>query len=109
MKTVLATLLLIFAQKDIYKEGKAQLAAKHYDEAEAEFRQLLAAKESSSKAYEGLALVEIARKNYNKALENASKLGRKGVFTVDIEFWAEIRVTNPGQIQQYGVTLTPRG
>jgi hypothetical protein len=45
----------------------------------------------------------------DKALLNASKLGRKGVFNVDIEFWAEIRVTNPGQIQQYGVTLTPRG
>jgi hypothetical protein len=45
----------------------------------------------------------------DKALLNASKLGRKGVFEVNIEFWAEIRVTNPGQIQQYGVTLTPRG
>ena len=73
MKIVLAALLLVFAQKDIYKEGKAQLDAKHYDEAEAEFRQLLAAAESSSKGYEGLALLEIARKNYDKALENAKK------------------------------------
>ncbi len=73
MKVVLSVLLLIFAQEDIYKEGKAQLDAKHYDEAEAKFRQLLAAEESSSKAYEGLALVEIARKSYDKALQNAKK------------------------------------
>jgi len=72
MKTVLSVLLLIFAQKDIYKEGKAQLDAKHYDEAEAEFRQLLGS-DASSKGYEGLALVELARKNYDKALENAKK------------------------------------
>ena len=64
---------MIFPQEDIYKEGKAQLDAKHYDEAEAAFRQLLAAEESSSKGYEGLALVEIARKSYDKALQNANK------------------------------------
>jgi hypothetical protein len=45
----------------------------------------------------------------DKALLAASKLGRKGVFNVNVEFWAEIKVTNPGQIQQYCVTLTPRG
>lgn len=45
----------------------------------------------------------------DKALLNASKLGQRGVFNVNVEFWAEIKVTNPGQIQQYGVTLTPRG
>ena len=73
MKIVLSILLLIFAQEDIYKEGKAQLDAKHYDEAEAKFRQLLAAEESSSKGYEGLALVEIARKSYGEALQNAKK------------------------------------
>jgi tetratricopeptide (TPR) repeat protein len=73
LKIVLSVLLLIFAQENIYKEGKAQLDAKHYDEAEAKFRELLAAKESSSKGYEGLALVEIARKSYDKALENAKK------------------------------------
>jgi hypothetical protein len=44
----------------------------------------------------------------DKALLNASKLGKRGVFNVNVEFWAEIRVTNPGQIQQYGVTLTPK-
>ena len=73
MKTVLSVLLLLFVQKDTYKEGKAQLDAKHYDEAEAAFRELLGSEASSSKGYEGLALVEIARKNYNKALENAKK------------------------------------
>ena len=73
MKIVVAALLLIFAQKDIFKDAKAQLDARHYDEAEAGFRQLLAAEDSSSKGYEGLALVEIARKNYDKALENAKK------------------------------------
>ena len=45
----------------------------------------------------------------DKALLAASKLGKKGVFNVNVEFWAEIKVTNPGQIQQYCVTLTPRG
>ena len=44
----------------------------------------------------------------DKALLAASKLGKKGVFNVNVEFWAEIKVTNPGQIQQYCVTLTPR-
>src|SRR5437773_4198120 len=73
MAIALSALLLLFQQKDIYQEGKAQLDAKHYAEAEAQFRQLLAGPESSSKGYEGLALVEIARKNYDKALENAKK------------------------------------
>jgi tetratricopeptide (TPR) repeat protein len=73
MRIVLCALLLMLAQKDNYKEGKAQLDATHYAEAEAAFRQLLTAQESSSKGYEGLALVEIARKNYDRALENAKK------------------------------------
>jgi tetratricopeptide (TPR) repeat protein len=73
MRIVMSVLLVIFAQQDIYKEGRAQLDAKHYDEAETEFRRLLAAKESSSKGYEGLALVEIARRSYDKALANAKK------------------------------------
>jgi hypothetical protein len=42
------------------------------------------------------------------ALHRASELGKTGVFEVDVQFWAEINVTNPGQIQQYGVTLSPR-
>jgi hypothetical protein len=45
----------------------------------------------------------------DKALAGASKLGQKGVFNVDVEFWAEIKVTNPGTIQAYCVSLTPRG
>ena len=73
MNIVLSALLLIFAQTDFYKEGKAQLDAKHYDEAEAMFQKLLAADASSSQGHEGLALVELARKNYDKALENAKK------------------------------------
>jgi hypothetical protein len=45
----------------------------------------------------------------DKALAAAAgKLGT-GVYDVNVEFWATIKVTNPGQIQQYGVTLTPRG
>lgn len=44
----------------------------------------------------------------DKALANASKLG-KGTFNVTVEFWAEIKVVNPGTIQQYCVTLSPRG
>jgi tetratricopeptide (TPR) repeat protein len=73
MKIILSILMLIFAQEDIYKAGKAQLQAKHYDEAEAEFRRLLRADATASKGYEGLALVEIARKNYDKAVENGKK------------------------------------
>jgi len=46
----------------------------------------------------------------DKALLAASDLGLgQGSFTVNVEFWAEIEITNPGQIQQYGVTLTPQG
>jgi len=45
----------------------------------------------------------------DKALDNASILGKPGPYTVAVAFWAEIEVTNPGQIQQYGVTLSPSG
>jgi len=45
----------------------------------------------------------------DEALRNASILGKPGDYTVTVEFWAEIHVTNPGQIQQYGVTLSPSG
>jgi hypothetical protein len=45
----------------------------------------------------------------DKALDNASILGKPGDYTVTVTFWAEIEVTNPGQIQQYGVTLSPSG
>ena len=74
MKILLITLLLSFTQNDFYKEGQTQLEAKHYDAAEAAFRQLLKADASrSSSAYEGLARVEIARKNYGQALADAKK------------------------------------
>jgi tetratricopeptide (TPR) repeat protein len=74
--TILISLLLMtFVQGDLYKEGQAQLEAKHYDAAEAAFRQMIQADDSasSSKAYAGLARVEIGRKNYDKAMENAKK------------------------------------
>ncbi len=45
----------------------------------------------------------------DKALAGASRRFGTGTFTVDVEFWAVIEVTNPGTIQQYGATLTPRG
>jgi hypothetical protein len=41
-----------------------------------------------------------------RALAGASKLGRRGTFDVRVEFSATIRVTNPGQIQRYIVTLS---
>ena len=42
----------------------------------------------------------------DRALAGASRLGRKGTFDVKVEFSATIRVTNPGQIQRYIVTLS---
>jgi hypothetical protein len=41
-----------------------------------------------------------------RALAGASRLGRKGTFDVKVEFSATIRVTNPGTIQRYMVTLS---
>ncbi len=45
----------------------------------------------------------------DQALLKASDLGRTGAFTVNVQFWAEIEVTNPGTIHDYGVTITPVG
>ncbi len=42
----------------------------------------------------------------DRALAGASRLGRKGTFDVKVEFSATIRVTNPGTIQRYIVTLS---
>lgn len=42
----------------------------------------------------------------DRALASASRLGKRGTFDVKVEFSATIRVTNPGQIQKYKVTLT---
>jgi tetratricopeptide (TPR) repeat protein len=74
VKILLSLLLLVPVQDDIYKEGKAQLEARRYDAAESAFRQLVDADApTASKGHEGLALVEIGRKNYDKALEYATK------------------------------------
>src|SRR5262245_26062611 len=74
MKILLTALVFLFAQDDLYKQGKAELEAKHYGEAEAAFNQLIEADSSSaSKGYEGLAHVDIGRKNYDKALQDAKK------------------------------------
>jgi hypothetical protein len=42
----------------------------------------------------------------DKALENASDLGRKGTFDVEVTFSATVEVTNPGRILAYHATLT---
>src|SRR5262245_1043861 len=74
MRILLLTLVLLFAQDDAYKQGKAQLEAKNYDAAEESFRQLTEADgPTASQGYEGLALVDIGRKNYDQALEDAKK------------------------------------
>jgi hypothetical protein len=44
----------------------------------------------------------------DKALRDASRGFSPGQHAVNVDFWAEIEVTNPGTIQQYGVTLTPK-
>jgi hypothetical protein len=43
----------------------------------------------------------------DRALANASRLRKRGTFDVKVEFGATIRVTNPGQIQKYTVTISP--
>ncbi len=74
MKILLSVLVLLFVQDDVYKQGKAQLDAKDYDAAEASFRQLADSDGSTaSRGYEGLAHVDIGRKNYDKALADAKK------------------------------------
>jgi tetratricopeptide (TPR) repeat protein len=74
MKILLSLLVILLVQDDVYKEGKAQLDAKNYDAAEASFRQLVEGEPPvASKGYEGLALVAIGRKSYDKAVEDARK------------------------------------
>jgi hypothetical protein len=41
-----------------------------------------------------------------QALEQASKNLGVGKYRIEVEFWADVEVTNPGQIFSYGVTLT---
>jgi hypothetical protein len=45
----------------------------------------------------------------DKALLNASKQFSEGEHQVNVQFWAEMQVVNPGTIQNYCVTLTPHG
>ncbi len=42
----------------------------------------------------------------DKALEKASKNLGTGTYRINVEYWADVEVTNPGQILGYGVTLT---
>jgi hypothetical protein len=41
-----------------------------------------------------------------KALAQASRSLGTGKYRINVEFWADAEVTNPGQIFAYGVTLT---
>ena len=45
----------------------------------------------------------------DKALANASSRFERGRHQVDVVFWAEIEVTNPGTIQNYCVSFIPHG
>jgi hypothetical protein len=42
----------------------------------------------------------------DKALANASKNLGTGSYRINVEYWADVEVTNPGQILAYGVTVT---
>lgn len=42
----------------------------------------------------------------DKALAAASKNLGTGRYRINVEFWADAEVTNPGQIFAYGVTVT---
>ena len=71
---ILLSLLLLFVQDDVYKQGKAQLEEKQYDAAEQTFRQLIDGESlNASNGYAGLAQVEIGRKSYDNALDYAKK------------------------------------
>ena len=71
---ILLSLLLLFVQDDVYRQGKAQLDEKQYDAAEGSFRQLINKEPSlASNGYAGLAQVEIGKKAYDKALEYGKK------------------------------------
>jgi hypothetical protein len=41
-----------------------------------------------------------------EALAQASKNLGTGEYDIEVEFWAHVKVTNPGQIFAYGVKLT---
>ncbi len=42
----------------------------------------------------------------DKALEQASRKLGTGNYRINVEFWGDAEVTNPGQILAYGVTIT---
>ena len=42
----------------------------------------------------------------DKALEQASRRLGTGNYRINVEFWGDAEVTNPGQILAYGVTIT---
>jgi tetratricopeptide (TPR) repeat protein len=56
-----------------YWLGRAQLELKQYDAAEANFMRMLEMNEANSSAYDGLAHLANARKDYAKALEYGAK------------------------------------
>jgi hypothetical protein len=41
----------------------------------------------------------------DKALAQASRRLGTGTYRIDVQFWADAEVTNPGQILAYGVTI----
>jgi hypothetical protein len=41
----------------------------------------------------------------DKALAQASKNLGTGKYRINVEYWADVEVTNPGQILSYGVTV----
>jgi hypothetical protein len=45
----------------------------------------------------------------DKALAQASRTLGTGNYRINVEFWADAEVTNPGQIFAYGVTITRQG
>lgn len=45
----------------------------------------------------------------DEALRNASDVFELGDHRVTVQFWAEMEVTNPGTIHNYGVSIIPGG
>ncbi len=45
----------------------------------------------------------------DQALQQASGLGRKGTFDVELRYWATVEVTNPGRVLSYNVTMSETG
>ena len=45
----------------------------------------------------------------DSALAKASRTLGTGTYRINVEYWADVEVTNPGQIFAYGVTITRQG